>query len=727
MMARVPGTDRKSRTYVKAVLLGTFVGFVACGCATAPRVVPIPPPTFQEKLSWILRLEDQRILRDPSPPQPAVAADSGASPPVDTLLAPPPPVPDLVALLDDAEPQLRRRAALALGRVGLSEGVAPLIDRLADLEVEVRQMSAFALGLIGDPAATDALVGALQDPSPRVQGRAAQALGRIGAVVAAEPIGDLVRTHVTAAFDVDPEDLSYPQPAAVEAFRLALYALADLDAFEPLARTILEEDGQPILWWWPVAYALERLEDPRAFNALTTLAGVQGSVGVALAARGLGALADPAAIDTLVGLLDPDRRDVRVMASAVRALGEIGDPRAVPALEQFALTSGLDPTLLLETVEALGQLGSRDAFNVYIELITHPWTPLRAAALGALARSDPDSFMLVLSGLEPDTDWTVRAALAEALEAIDPDVATYRLTLMLTDEDKRVLPSVLSSLVAHRAPNAVSVLLEQLRNDDVVVRKTAAQLLGELQPSGADEALAEAYRAAVTDPSYVARAATLDALAKYGGRLAQEALRAALDDPDWAVRVLAAHRLDELEPTVDHAAQIRPAPSRRRVDYADPQLVMPSVSPHVYIETDHGTFEIELNVLDAPLTSANFMALARSGFFDGLTFHRVVPNYVVQGGDPRSDSEGGPGYTVRDELSGIPYLRGTVGMALDWEDTGGSQFFITHSPQPHLDGRYTVFGRVVDGMETVDQIRRGDVIQRVLVWDGVQPLQPPVR
>ena len=115
------------------------------------------------------------------------------------------------------------------------------------------------------------------------------------------------------------------------------------------------------------------------------------------------------------------------------------------------------------------------------------------------------------------------------------------------------------------------------------------------------------------------------------------------------------------------------------------------------------------------------MRLAREGFFDGLSFHRVVPNYVVQGGDPRHDSEGGPGYTLRDELNELPYLRGTVGMALDWRDTGGSQFFITHSPQPHLDGRYTAFGRVVAGMEVVDALRPGDRILRILVWDGRRP------
>ena len=121
------------------------------------------------------------------------------------------------------------------------------------------------------------------------------------------------------------------------------------------------------------------------------------------------------------------------------------------------------------------------------------------------------------------------------------------------------------------------------------------------------------------------------------------------------------------------------------------------MSTQFYIDTDRGTIQFELAVLDAPLTVDNFVALARRGFFDGLSFHRVVPDFVVQAGDPRGDGEGGPGYTIRDELNQRPYVRGTLGMALDWADTGGSQFFITQSPQPHLDAKYTVFGRVLSG------------------------------
>jgi cyclophilin family peptidyl-prolyl cis-trans isomerase len=150
-------------------------------------------------------------------------------------------------------------------------------------------------------------------------------------------------------------------------------------------------------------------------------------------------------------------------------------------------------------------------------------------------------------------------------------------------------------------------------------------------------------------------------------------------------------------------------------------VVSPPYSPRALIDTDKGTIEIELAVLDAPLTVDNFVTLARAGFFDGIALHRVVHDFVVQGGDPRGDGEGGPGYAIRDELNQRPYLRGTVGMALDWEDTGGSQFFISHSPAPHLDARYTAFGQVVGGMEVVDRIVQWDVVRRIRIRDGVRP------
>ena len=138
-------------------------------------------------------------------------------------------------------------------------------------------------------------------------------------------------------------------------------------------------------------------------------------------------------------------------------------------------------------------------------------------------------------------------------------------------------------------------------------------------------------------------------------------------------------------------------------------------APTLLIETRHGTMTLRLFASDAPLTTYNITSLARQGYFDGQHFHRVVPNFVVQGGDPRGDGNGGPGYAIRDELNRRHYGRGTLGMALAGPNTGGSQFFVTHSPQPHLDGGYTVFGKLVGGADVLDRIVQGDRIVRITV------------
>jgi cyclophilin family peptidyl-prolyl cis-trans isomerase len=152
-----------------------------------------------------------------------------------------------------------------------------------------------------------------------------------------------------------------------------------------------------------------------------------------------------------------------------------------------------------------------------------------------------------------------------------------------------------------------------------------------------------------------------------------------------------------------------------RVDYA--QIVEWSRQPHTAtIHMTRGNIQVALLTHDAPITTWNFAQLARGKYFDNSSFMRVVPNFVIQGGDPRNDMEGGPGYAIRDEINLQKYTRAAVGMALSGPDTGGSQFFITHSPQPHLDGGYTIFGRVVDGMTAVvDQTERGDRVETITV------------
>jgi peptidyl-prolyl cis-trans isomerase B (cyclophilin B) len=135
------------------------------------------------------------------------------------------------------------------------------------------------------------------------------------------------------------------------------------------------------------------------------------------------------------------------------------------------------------------------------------------------------------------------------------------------------------------------------------------------------------------------------------------------------------------------------------------------------METSKGTIHLELFDKDAPATVANFVKLAKSGFYDGKNFHRVISNFMIQGGDPTGSGRGGPGYRFEDEFKGNPlrHERGVISMANSGPGTNGSQFFITHGPQQHLDGRHTVFGKVTSGLDVVDAIEEGDTMVKVTV------------
>ena len=136
---------------------------------------------------------------------------------------------------------------------------------------------------------------------------------------------------------------------------------------------------------------------------------------------------------------------------------------------------------------------------------------------------------------------------------------------------------------------------------------------------------------------------------------------------------------------------------------------------HVVIKTNKGDIHLELNPAEAPMTVNNFVALARDGYFDGVTFHRVVPRFVIQGGDPTGTGSGGPGYQFQDEAVNRPYKAGTVAMANAGPNTNGSQFFICLEDQPGLPPNYTIFGDTVTGMDVVRNIRVGDVMQSVTI------------
>ena len=681
-----------------------------CGaCAAAPPPVLAPPPaTYEQKIAAILRLEDRRVLEEAP--------------------APPPAVTSLTALLGDDEGRIRRRAALGVGRAGLAEGVAVLTPVLAqDREPEGRAMAAFALGLIGDRAAVAALTTALADADPRVQGAAAEGLGLIGDPSAAGAVASMVATHVRGGVlaGIGADELGHPLAPPVEAVRLGVYALVRLRDIAMLRTAVLGADSAPASDWWPFAYALQRIGHADAQPALRTWLTRGGALTRAFAVKGLGALKDQGSRAAIEMLAADTRQPLAVRVQAVRALGAIGDARSAAALTPL-LRTATGGALRLEAAQAIAALARPELAEALIDYLEDDWAPMRAAAQAAMARSDPDAFMPVLSGLFADPEWSVRAALATTLGGLSADAAGPRLAQLAGDDDAKVVAAALRAMTAAKVPGVEKRLLAALAHADVMVRVAAAQGLATLKPAGAAAALGQALDAAAGDTGYTLRSALLSALAAIDGAAAAPRLTAALADRDWAVRVRAATLLAGLTPPVPGVPS-RPAPAyaaEPALDAVD-DLAAPPYSPQAYLRTSKGEVRIELAVLDAPRTVANFVALVRKGFFDGVRLHRVVPDFVVQDGDPRGDGEGGPGYAIRDELNQRPYLRGTVGMALDWKDTGGSQFFITHSPQPHLDARYTVFGQVVEGMPVVDRLEPWDVIESVRVWDGRQWIAGP--
>src|SRR5204862_1662913 len=179
---------------------------------------------------------------------------------------------------------------------------------------------------------------------------------------------------------------------------------------------------------------------------------------------------------------------------------------------------------------------------------------------------------------------------------------------------------------------------------------------------------------------------------------------------DYLVRRLAAERLPDAAERWGPGTPVATGRSAEAYRDAVRRYLLAALRgqpPRVTIETDRGTMAVELYATEAPLTGAAFLSLVDRRYFDGSRWHRVVPNFVAQDGDPRGDGWGGPGFVLRDEVNPERYQAGTLGMALSGPDTGGSQFFITHSPQPHLDGIYTVFGRLTGDLRALSQVAMG--------------------
>ena len=212
----------------RAVRLGVTLAVIASGCASAPLAPTVRAPSFEEKMATVLRLEDERRLSDPPLPAPPPIVRGRKTIPA----PPPPPPPSLVALLGDSEARVRRRSALAIGRVGLADGVAPLLGTITDGDPEVRQMAAYALGLLGDERGRDALVTALADRATIVQASAAEALGLLGGSRSADAVAAVADSVLrSGALSSTPGDeFDGDRDSAPAVFRLSVFALVRMRA-----------------------------------------------------------------------------------------------------------------------------------------------------------------------------------------------------------------------------------------------------------------------------------------------------------------------------------------------------------------------------------------------------------------------------------------------------------------------------------------------------------------
>jgi cyclophilin family peptidyl-prolyl cis-trans isomerase/HEAT repeat protein len=610
--------------------------------------------------------------------------------------------PVSLGLATDGGPEVRRQAALTVGRIGDPRGIATLERLLGDEVAAVRRAAAFAFGELGEQGHAEvarALVGALGDVDRETGRLAVEALAKVGADV---------ESVVERLIDVSPAEF-YPRLLP------SLYRFQRRDAPSQSvvrwAKEGLAEDDPDLRAM--AVYALARTPQPEGLAALRELVTDAEAWSRGWAARALGEIGERSDVERLRPLLDD--AEGAVLIQALRAASRlIGTGKvAAPFLWQprlLELLSDPRPGVRLTAIEASAAwLLDQELITRLEELASGGQPRERQLALLALAEGEAPQASSLLTRLASSSDPATRVAAAQAAGLL---AAISVLEQLSTDADANVRAAALATWLDAEAPDAVERASRALLDRDAGVRATVLEWAVE-HPVFDLEVLKASASSAKLDRILDARLAAVQAI---GSRAATEPLeRGALialleelaTEDDLLVRHAAATELGKLDaeaPTPGPPRRRRPAEIYREI------VQRTATARRVAIETSHGDILLELDCPVAPLTCLNFLQLAGQGFYDGLPFHRVVPDFVVQTGDPRGDGRGGPGYAIRDEINLLRYRSGVVGMALSGPDTGGSQFFVTLSPQPHLDGGYTVFGHVVAGIEILAEIVQGDRI-----------------
>ena len=626
---------------------------------------------------------------------------------------------DLLALreaLSHANPAVRRQGALTVGRIGDAAGVDLLLPVLNDSLPAVQAAAAFALGLLKDARAIPVLLDKIRAVSSSEQGapqlEAVTAIAKIGGDAGARALSDILAAGSPGAATL------VVNAALLESWRLGARAsVVDLVRFT---------DAPDAATRWRALYSLARLRAVSGAAPLIRALGDPDAPTRTVAARGLSkALLDSARLDPREATAALRRLladgDAHIRVNALRALASFRDSTLAGAV--VPLVADRDIGVAVQAETTLGVLRGAAALAALRPRLTNSVFALKRQAIIAVAQADSGAGVAAAVAVGNDADWRWRSVAAEALGAAR---ARDRLEGQLADPDGRVVAQALQALQrivpADDAPLRARARV-LLAHADPAVRSVAADLLARHPTADDIDPLVAAYVRAERDPFNDARLSAVSALGAIAA-LSPDARRvvaakfvAVTPRPDdYLVRRLAT---DTLPDTRDAWGPVLPiATGRTLADYRDvarrwlaPALA--GTNPHVFLETDRGTLDIELLPTEAPLTVAVFIDLVNRRYFDGTRWHRVVPNFVVQDGDPRGDGWGGPGFAIRDEINPVRYEMGTVGMALSGPNTGGTQYFITHSAQPHLDGIYTIFGRVTGagGAAVLNAIGMGDRIR----------------
>jgi len=526
----------------------------------------------------------------------------------------------------------------------------PILVQVAGADESTRAIGARALGRLRDPEALGPLIGLVDDPAVEVRVAAAEALG------ATPGASDLVRERLAAM--VPPRGPG-PRAAAAGGEMVAL-----LDA---LGRQGTARDLGPVL---------EALREPWPVGAAAARA--LGRMGV----RRVPALDE--AVGPLVSRLGAN--DARLVADSAWALSRVGLATATTAEIEAVwqrLRSGAFPETRAWLIKAAWPaLSDEQREELFVDAATEQSRLVRVALFAALREGDVPAQVLAPFLADPDP-W-VRSVVIDALGRLDDDDARAALDRHAAESDD--IHEVAAAIAARGTP---APALAGDRSLPPAVRAAAVSTLDDAE---------SLVTYALEDEEPLVRTAAASALLERPA------------DPKIAARLLAASDVAVREAGAEMEGKTPPVEGS-----FDPLPKLQDVERirSARITTSEGTFRIALDPSAAPFAVANFAALAEAGFYDDLLWHRVVPGFVAQTGCPRGDGWGGPGYAIPDEVSSLPFDEGAVGMARAAYDTGGSQWFVTTSDQPHLVGEYTRFGEVVEGMHVVRRLTVGSKLLAV--------------